>query len=310
MRVAQLTVWLKCLVFALVGLALCAGSASAAESSALGGTGSSPLESPLVVPEALPLLGGEAVSNAEEARRESPEAAVARQVSQTEYEGLSVGEASKLAGEVFPRVVDYPAGGPPQLPEGQHITGFISADAAQVTLPSGEGGHAVLESIEPIATESSPEKWTPINLSLSEVGGVFQVDNPAVDVSIPKRLQDGVSLVDSGVSLTPVDASGAAVRSSDGRVDGAAVFYGGVSAGSDVDELVKPETSGFSEDAILRSAASPEQLFTVWGCRKARALCRRIVVQAPLRSLMKGRWSRVCLLPMRRTLRVRRCQSR
>ncbi len=261
MRVAQLTVWLKCLVFALVGLALCAGSASAAESSALGGTGSSPLESPLVVPEALPLLGGEAVSNAEEARRESPEAAVARQVSQTEYEGLSVGEASKLAGEVFPRVVDYPAGGPPQLPEGQHITGFISADAAQVTLPSGEGGHAVLESIEPIATESSPEKWTPINLSLSEVGGVFQVDNPAVDVSIPKRLQDGVSLVDSGVSLTPVDASGAAVRSSDGRVDGAAVFYGGVSAGSDVDELVKPETSGFSEDAILRSAASPEQLF-------------------------------------------------
>ncbi len=41
---------------------------------------------------------------------------------------------------------------------------------------------------------------------------------------------------------------------------GSVVFYGGVGVGSDVDEIVKPEIDGFSEDAILRSVASPERL--------------------------------------------------
>ena len=113
---------LKFLVCLLAGFAACCATAAAEGSSALGGTDGSPLESPLVVPEARPLLGGEAVTNAEEARRASPEAVVVRQESQTEYEGLSAGEASKLAGEAFPGVVDHPAGGLPQLPEGQRIT--------------------------------------------------------------------------------------------------------------------------------------------------------------------------------------------
>ncbi len=249
-----------CIGLCLMGVAVAAPAAFAEGTAVLGGTGDSPLESPLVVPETLPLLGGEAVSNAEEARRESPEAAVARQKSQTAYQALNAEEGAKLAATVFPTVVDDPAGGLPQLPEGQRITNIIGANAAQVSLPQGQSGHAVLESMEPIATESSPGKWSPVDLSMSEVGGVFQVANPAVGVSIPKRLQDGVSLADSGVSLTPVDASGTAVGGSEGRVDGSVVFYGGVGVGSDVDEVVKPEPSGFSEDAILRSVASPGRL--------------------------------------------------
>ncbi len=104
--------------------------AFAGGSSALGGTGGSPLESPLVVPEGVSLLGGQSVHEAEEARRASPEAAVARQESQTKYEGLDPEEAAKLAGEVFPEMVDHPAGGLPQLPEGQSITNIIGANAA------------------------------------------------------------------------------------------------------------------------------------------------------------------------------------
>jgi RHS repeat-associated protein len=261
MRIVKWSVWMTCLVFACVLLPLYAGTAFAEGSSALGGAGGSPLESPLVVPEALPLLGGEAVSNVEEARRASPEAVVARQDSQTKYHGLSAGEASKLAGEMFPGVVDHAAGGPPELPKGQRITDFTGANAAQVSLPQGQNGHAVLESMQPIATESSPGKWAPVDLSVSEVGGAFQVANPAVGVRIPKQLQDGVSLTDSGVSLTPVDASGAAAGGSEGRVDESVVFYGGAGVGSDVDEVVKPQTDGFSEDAILRSASSPGRLF-------------------------------------------------
>jgi RHS repeat-associated protein len=251
---------LKCLTCCLAAFALCTATASAEGSPALGGTGGSPFESPFVVPEALPLTGGQGVGDAEEARRASPEATVAREESQTKYEGLSAEEAAKLAAEVFPGVVDQAAGGPPPLAEGQRITAFISANAAQVTSPSGESGHAVLESMEPIATESSPGQWAPINLSVSEADGGFRVANPAVGVSIPKRLQEGVSVPGSGVSLTPVDGSGMAVGGSEGGVDGSVVFYGGVGVGSDVDEVVKPEPSGFSEDAILRSVASPARL--------------------------------------------------
>ncbi len=246
-----------CVGFCLIALALASPVAFAEGSPVLGGAGASPLQSPLVVPEAELLLGGEAVSNAEEARRASPEAAVARQESQTKYAGLGAEAASKLAVEAFPGIVNHPAGGLPQLPEGQRITNIIGGNAAQVSLP--HGGHAVLESTEPIATESSG-KWVPIDLGMREEGGSFHVAKPAAEVTIPKQLQDGVSLADSGVSLTPVSASGAAAGGSEGHVDGSVVFYGGVGVGSDVDEIVKPETDGFSEDAVLRSAASPGRL--------------------------------------------------
>ena len=54
--------------------------------------------------------------------------------------------------------------------------------------------------------------------------------------------------------------TGGSVGGVEGRLDGLVVFYGGVGVGSDVDEVVKPEPEGFSEDAILRSAASPGRL--------------------------------------------------
>jgi RHS repeat-associated protein len=244
----------------LVGLAVFVPAAFAEGSSALGGTGSSSLENPLVVPQAQSLFGGAGVSEAEDSRRASPEAAVLRQESQTKYEGLSTEEAAKLAGEAFPAIVDHAAGGLPSLPEGQHITSIIAADSAQVDV--GEGREGVVQSMVPIATESAPGQWSPVDLGVSEVGGVFRVANPVVGVGIPKQLQEGVGLAGTGVSLVPVvSGSGVVVGGSEGRVDGSVVFYGGVGVGSDVDEFVKPETYGFSEDAILRSAASPEQLF-------------------------------------------------
>lgn len=260
----------KCLACTLVALALSSATACA-EGSALGGPGVSPLESPLVVPGSP--VEGEQVRAQGQAISASPEAVATREASQTMYEGLGTAEAAKLAGEKFPVLIDEPAGGPPKLVAGQSIAGYSADNVAQIDL--GEGRRGVVESTGPIATESSPGRWVPIDLSVSEVGSAFHIANPAVGVSIPKRLQDGVSLADSGVSLTPVaNASGAAVTAAEGRVDGSVVFYGGVSAGSNVDELVKPETGGFSEDAILRSAASPKQLFYHVGLPEGASLVR------------------------------------
>ena len=184
---------LKCLTCFLAAFALCTATAAAEGATALGGTGASPLESPLVVPGGLSLSGGQSVEDAEEARRASPEATVAREESQTKYEGLGAAEAAKLAEEVFPEVVDHPVGGPPPLPEGEHIASFTGADSAQIDL--GEGKRGVLESMLPIATKSgTPSQWAPIDLSVEEVGGGFRIANPVVGVGIPERLQEGVSL--------------------------------------------------------------------------------------------------------------------
>ncbi len=233
--------------------------ASGEESSSTGsGSSLSLAGSPLVVSGVQPLDEGQQAQGAEEARLSNPEAVEAREASQTSHEGLDPEEAATLAKESFPGVVDHPAGGPPQLPEGQHVTGIIGADAEQVDL--GGGSKGVVESLEPFATGSS-DRWVPVDLGVSEFDGSFRVANPVVGLGIPKRLREGVSLAGVGVSLTPVDGSGAAVGGSEGRVDGSVVFYGGVGVGVDVDEIVKPITGGFGEDAILRSDSSPERLF-------------------------------------------------
>jgi RHS repeat-associated protein len=244
--------WLLCCVVVLIGsstIAFGEGSLSAGGSSA-----SSPLEGPLVVPGG-PEEGQQARA-AEEAKRDSPEAVAAREESRTEYQGLDSGQAAKVVGEAFPNVINEPAGGPPQLPAGQTITGYPSNNAAQVDLGGGRRG--VIDSLQPIAMEASPGKRVPLNLALTEQNGGFAPFAALVDVRIPKHLAEGVSLTESGVSLTPVDGQGAPLSGSEGSVDGSSVLF--ADALTDADVIAKPTTQGVEEGTILRSIRSPSQL--------------------------------------------------
>jgi RHS repeat-associated protein len=249
--------WLVvCLVCCVVGL-VCSPALAFGESSLLaeGSGASSSLGGPLVVPWSP--TQGEQVRAGEEAKRSSPEAVVLREESATKYENLDPEQAAKLAGEVFPGVVDELAGGPPKLPAGQSIVSYPTDDAARVELP--EGMHGLIESIEPMAIETSPGYREPIDLSLDEVGGIFQPVRSDVALRIPKQLGGGVSLVGVGVSLTPVDAQGSALGGSEGVISGATVFYANTQA--DMDSVIKPATDGFAADTFLRSVESPERLF-------------------------------------------------
>jgi RHS repeat-associated protein len=248
------------------------------------GSSSSSLGSPLVT-SGSPTQSEQAQA-AEEAKLANPDAVAEREASQTRYEGLSGEAAEKLAGEAFPTVIDEQAGGPPKLPAGQQITSYLSDNAARVSLPEGKRG--VIEASEPMAIETSPGQLLPIDLGLSESGGSFGVARAAVALGIPKRLQEGVSLVDSGVSLTPVNASGAAVGGAEGSVDGAVAFYGGVELGSDVDMIVKPMTTGFEEDALLRSARSPQQLSFRLGLPEGATVRQARGVSGPVEVVKEG----------------------
>jgi YD repeat-containing protein len=219
--------------------------------------GASLLENPLVVPSIQPLDEGEQAVDAGEARRATPEAFVARGLSQTAYEHLDAERAEKLARSAFPTLVQRPAGGPPTLPAGESIVKYASDRVAQLNMPGRKRG--VLESLLPIALETSHGRHAPIDLRLRDVGHAFEPTFPAVAVEMPKRLSSGVQLPRLGISLTPVDPRGSALTGSQGAADGAGVIYANTLTSTDT--LVKPTTMGFAVETLLRSQSSPRQLF-------------------------------------------------
>ena len=211
MRGSVRQLFVVCGACCVVGLAVspvtALGDGSSSEGSATGeGSGaSSSLESSLVTPGS-PTEGEEAQAR-EEVERGSPEAVAVREASRTKYERLSSEESAKLAGRAFPDLIEHPAGGPPQMPAGEIITGYPSDNAASLDL--GEGKRGVLESSVPIAVQASPGQRVPVDLGLRDVGRAFEPTTAAAGgVSIPKRLADGVSLSGVGVSLTPCDGVG------------------------------------------------------------------------------------------------------
>lgn len=248
------------------------GVAAAESRSMSGGAGGLSFEGPLGVSEGS-LLGGQGALEAEEAQRMSPEAVLAREKSESAYEGLSAEGAAMLDRKAFPQAVSKMVGGPPPLSAGANIVGYPAANIAQVSLPGN--GHGVIESVAPIAVETSPGRRVPINLSLNDVGKAFEPVTPAIGVRIPKRLAEGVTLAGSAVSLTPVDAQGAPLVGSEGVVDGASVLYANTQ--TDTDTMIKPQTLGFDASTVLRSVDSPQQFFFELGCPRGQVWYRTVV---------------------------------
>ena len=108
-----------------------------------------------------------------------------------------------------------------------------------------------------MATDTGDQR-SPIDLRPVRADNGFRAANAPVGLRIPGLLAEGAALTSSGLSLTPVDERGAALPGAEGAVDGATVFYGDV--GDDMDAAIKPTTSGFEENTILRSANSPREL--------------------------------------------------
>ncbi len=277
-----------CVVFGLAGLAVCLPSAWAGRSASvrhsrsvrrhsshararhsshvrahrLSSARASSLVGSLVVPGGLE--EGRQVGAAEQAKLANPEAAIVREVSASSYENLSALEAEKVAQEVFPALIDEPAGGPPSLPEGQSYHGFVDDRDARVDLGGGEQG--ILESLAPMATEGSSGSWVPIDLGLRDAGDAFEAMNPLVPVRLPKRLSEGAQIPGLGLSVTPVTPAGGQssggqgvpLIGSEGTVDGASVFYANTQ--TDSDTIAKPSTFGFSLETLMRSARSADQL--------------------------------------------------
>jgi RHS repeat-associated protein len=220
------------------------------------GAAESRLSGQLVLPGLSWLVGEEQQSAQERSNRLDPERIAARAVSRTAYEGLSGSATATLYRRVAPSLIASVPAGLPRLGGGERITGYLGDRAAQVEL--GDGKHAVVVSSRPIATPTGSGGHRPVNLALVRDGaGYAPVASPA-PARIPGSLAAGVSLADSGLTLTPVDGSGVPLRGA-GALVGGSVLYAG--SARDSDTLAKPTASGFETLTVLRSARSPQQLF-------------------------------------------------
>ncbi len=210
---------------------------------------------------AMPAVGEPVSGDVGPAASAGAPTAAARPRSHRELVDLDAARAARVDREAFPTLVARSAGGLASLPAGQRLVSLISTHAAQVEVPRGSGKpvRAAVESMAPLAVESSPGgPLAPVELALEKVGGVFESARPAVGVLIGQHASEGVR-AETGVSLTPVDAAGAPLGGAEGQIDGASVIY--ASTQTNEDTLVKPTSVGFSIDAILRSIDSPRQLY-------------------------------------------------
>ncbi len=140
--------------------------------------------------------------------------------------------------------------------------------------------------MEPLAVETSPGDREPLDLSIDEAGGVFQPVRSDVALRIAKQLAGGVQLAGTGVSLTPVDASGSSLGGSEGVVDGATVLYANTQ--TDTDTVVKPDALGFEEDTLLRSVESSGQLYFRLGVPEGASVVQASGVSGAVKVVQHG----------------------
>ena len=244
--------WLCALFFSVVALAG-SGMASSSNAQTIGAEASG-LTGGLVVEGAEELMPGLQAA-AEGARHANPQAGLARTASADAFQNLVAASAERLAGESFPGLVDRRAGGPPQLPAGTSLTGYLTPYAAQIDV-GGTGQRGVIESSVPMAIEGG-HGLAPVDLGLREASGGYEGTEALVVARLPKHLEEGARLPGIGLSVTPVDDRGVPLDAT-GVIDAASDFA--ANSLTDSDTVLKLSTFGLSVDTVLRSADSPQQL--------------------------------------------------
>lgn len=177
--VRRLAVCLGCCV---AGLAVSPTTALGERSSSVSevsSTGSS-LDGGLLTSPFEPSAESEPARVPERKRSMSPAALQTRVRSRMKFAHLGSAQAAQVAREAFPTEIEHPLDGGPSVPAGGRIVRYSSDKAAQIELPSGK--RAVVESLWPMALETSHGHHEPVDLGLTKVGGVYESMRPVVGV--------------------------------------------------------------------------------------------------------------------------------
>ena len=187
------------------------------------------------------------------ARRATSAEREARLLSRTQFRGRGRSAALQTARSGFGSLVDQPAWQPPALRSGETIVGYAGDHLTKIKLPDSTK-HAVVFTSHPARVRDDHGVMRPFDLTLQERADSFVTANAAIDVRLPKRLSDAITLGDTGVSVSVPTSSATSTAT---QVVGKA-FWSDVD--TDVDLLVAPIPEGFETTHILRSAQAPERL--------------------------------------------------
>lgn len=229
---------------AVVVLAVASGSALAAAATAAPVSGPQPADEHVAEERAR--------DRTARANSDSDEERDRRLRSRRAFRGLSPAEALELAEARHPEFVLLPAWRAPALPLAHEIIGYQNDFVARVAAPDGSADQLVLSNAPMRAVDSAGSR-RPVDLTLESDDTAFRAVNPLADISLRRRLRDGLRLDGIGLVVRPVvDAEREPVLSGD------TLFY--ANALTDADVLVRPAVTGFSVHTQLRSEDSPEQI--------------------------------------------------
>lgn len=175
------------------------------------------------------------------------------QAASSQPESLSDGsesgaQARELFEEAFGVAVAEPET-PLVLEPGAEVERYFGANAARIDSPGSRPDVVALSAL-PLRTEDGARHLRPVDLTLDQIGDSFAPENPLVDVTIPKRLSDGVEVGSSGVAV-------ASAASTDAALTDNKAFYANVT--QDTDWVVGPVATGIEFLVQLRSPEAGER---------------------------------------------------
>lgn len=127
---------------------------------------------------------------------------------------------------------------------------YLNDFSAQVRTPTGL---EVETSTAPLRVATGSGKKLPVDLELESTAGHIEPRRPLTPVVIGGHAEGGISLTNSGISLTMLGTNSQATM-----IEGKEAFYGEVAG--DIDAVATPKLNGADLSALIRSAKSPEEL--------------------------------------------------
>jgi RHS repeat-associated protein len=186
-------------------------------------------------------------------RRElnSPRARAQRRASRTVYADIGAPEARHLLTDDYGRVLAGISANPAATIASQgKIVRYRNDHTAVVRTPTGL---EVESSTAPLRVASGSGRKLPVDLGLLYCKDAIEPTRPVRPTAIGKRLDEGVVLTATGLSLTMVGHQAPATL-----IEGEEAFYGEVA--KDTDAVATPKLGGVDLSALLRSVDSPEEL--------------------------------------------------
>jgi YD repeat-containing protein len=188
----------------------------------------------------------------EQRRLESKEAEREREESQDAYAEASPVEAAELLEASFAGPLAILEQDPARAFTDAEIDQFLGLTAARIKV----GGETMLvEGSIPLRVPDESGDLSKVSLDLVESEGGFVPENPLVDVTLPRRASEGITVGDSGLAIAPEQPEGDSIARRFGDKD---LLYPETQA--DTSLLASPISNGVELFSELLSEESPEEL--------------------------------------------------